>query len=170
MTEQWKAVVGYEGRYEVSDQGRVRSLNYRHTGKPRVMDGGTDLSGYPFVHLYRERVRKIHRVHRLVAEAFLFHDPIRRHINHKSGLKADNRLENLEWCNRSENMLHARDVLLTMPCGERHSNCTVSFETVQEIRRLFATGLHSQAAVGRIVGVSDKYVHRIISLRRRLFG
>lgn len=100
--EQWKDVPGFEGRYQVSDQGRVRNVKGRVL-KPQLVN-----SGYHVVHLVpAPRSRKIALVHRLVALAFLPSDPDRSHVNHKDFDRLNNWATNLEWVTPSENMLHA---------------------------------------------------------------
>lgn len=101
MTETWKDVAGYEGRYQVSDLGNVRNAKGR-TLKPQLIN-----SGYLVVHLMLAGDRKIGLVHRLVAAAFLPQDETRTHVNHKDSDKKNNARTNLEWVTRSENVRHA---------------------------------------------------------------
>lgn len=110
--EVWKAIPGYEGLYEVSSLGRVKSLpKYVHRGKFSFLKGEhllklqTDKAGYVYVIIDK----KLKLVHRLVGMAFLSNP--KETINHKNGVKNDNRVENLEWATRSENIKHSFDVL-----------------------------------------------------------
>jgi len=106
MSTQWKEIEGYEGFYEVSDQGQVRRVG-KATGavQGRILKLKAGTSGYPIVHLSKENKVRTHMVHRLVAKAFL---PNRKEqVNHINGDKLDNRAENLEWVTQSENMRHA---------------------------------------------------------------
>lgn len=102
-TEIWKAIEGYEGRYEVSNYGRVKSLNYHRTGKEKVLKPAIDSNGYWRVGLYKNSKRKFFSVHRLVAEAFLPNPQNLPEVNHKDENKANNRVENLEWCTAKYN-------------------------------------------------------------------
>lgn len=70
MSEVWKPVIGYESRYEVSNMGNVRSLNYRSTGKTRMLKPVTEGKGYLMVGLCCNQTMKWGKVHRLVASAF----------------------------------------------------------------------------------------------------
>lgn len=100
--EKWLAIRGYEGLYEISNYGRVRSLNYRKTGKRKVLKCHARLGYYMKTSLVKDGVRKYYRVHRLVAEAFL-PPPLegQTQVHHKNGDKRDNRVldgySNLEW-------------------------------------------------------------------------
>lgn len=97
----WKTVEGYE-TYEVSDTGNVKNVR---TGK--ILGRRLDKNGYLNVYLYSNGKGTNKKVHRLVADAFLARDSNRDQINHKNGIKDDNRVGNLEWCTRSENTRHA---------------------------------------------------------------
>lgn len=101
--ETWKPVRGYEKLYEVSNEGRVRSLNYRHTGKTKEMRAVNNGSGYLLVGLCMDGKVKLHLVHRLAYEAFRGKIPDGMQINHLDENKLNNCLENLELCTRKEN-------------------------------------------------------------------
>lgn len=104
--EIWKPVRNYEGLYEVSNMGRVKSLNYNKTGKEKIMKGVGDGNGYLQVGLYREGKRKKCRINRLVAQAFLENPQNLPEVNHKDENKLNNCVDNLEWCSRSYNMTY----------------------------------------------------------------
>lgn len=115
MIEIWKPVVGYEGLYEVSNLGRVKSLNYRRTGKEGILSQGKCKNGYSIVGLYKNEKRKPYYVHRLVAEAFIPNPENLPEVNHiidDFEHRSDNRVENLEWCtveyNNTYNDRHKR--------------------------------------------------------------
>jgi len=120
--EIWKDIPNYEGMYQVSNLGRVKSLNYNHTGKEGVLKPQSNKDGYYQVLLWEGGRRKTNKIHRLVMLAFLGESDL--HVNHINGIKTDNRLENLEYCTRSENIQHAYDTglidkKLTRACAER---------------------------------------------------
>lgn len=113
LMETWRPVAGYEGLYEVSDHGRVRSLprmRLGRGGKPVRVNGRIlkpALVRYPMVLLCNDGQRVGHSVHRLVANAFLPPDPVRPEVNHRDGNRQNNHLSNLEWVTRSENVAHS---------------------------------------------------------------
>ena len=105
MQETWKDIAGYEGLYQVSDLGRVRSLNYRHTGKTKIIKPSKNNCGYFIIRLCKNNKGKGYSIHRLVALAFVEgQDLFKNEINHINEDKSDNRAINLEWCDRDYNM------------------------------------------------------------------
>lgn len=102
--EIWKDVCGYEGLYAVSNMGRVKSLNYRHTRKEKILRQCKNIWGYLFVNLWKNGEHKIYQVHRLVLSTF---SPIANMsellVNHKDECKTNNNLSNLEWCTKLYN-------------------------------------------------------------------
>ena len=118
--EQWRPVVGYEGYYEVSDHGRVRSIDRvimsrspvgglcEHRRKGHIKNQASDKDGYKLVTFCRDGKEKMRKVHILVAEAFLGARPEwSTMINHKNKKPADNKVENLEWSDNGHNQRHA---------------------------------------------------------------
>ena len=115
IEEIWKPVVGYEGIYEVSSLGRVKSCertiirsNGREINFPdKIMKPSINHKGYEIIDLRENGKRSGGFVHRLVGEAFIENPYNKKQINHKNGIKTDNRVENLEWVTNQENMRHA---------------------------------------------------------------
>lgn len=104
--EIWKDVVGYEGLYQVSNEGRVKTLNYKRTGTERIMRHETDKWGYFKLSLYKNGKMKSVRVHRIVAQAFIPNPQNLATVNHKNEIKTDNRVENLEWLSDYDNRMY----------------------------------------------------------------
>ena len=98
--ESWKTVTDYEGLYEVSDQGRVRSLKF---GKEKILKPGKTPNGYLRVTLYKDRKRKQMSVHRLVAQAFIPNPLNLETVNHRDEVKTNNFASNLEWMTHKDN-------------------------------------------------------------------
>lgn len=107
MTEEWRPVVGYEGLYEVSNTGQVRSLD-RYDINGRFLRGKTlklleCTNGYLMIKLHKNGIIKNILVHRLVAEAFIPVVEGLSEVNHKDEDKKNNSVDNLEWCSKKYN-------------------------------------------------------------------
>ena len=158
LTEVWKDIPDFEGSYQVSNMGRVRSLDRVVTfknGRKRKFKGGTlkpyvnKSTGYKELSLSSDGRRNTKTVHRLVLEAFKPHVNMSDlDVNHIDGNKLNNHLINLEWLTRRDNMLHAQDIGLADNRGERGSNAKLSNANVLEIlQRLDAGGSHRDIAL-----------------------
>lgn len=105
--EEWRDIKGYEGLYQVSDLGRVKSLNYNKTGEERLMKpykiSKKSENTYYLIQLHKDGKKYRKRVHRLVAEAFIPNPNGLPDINHKDENGLNNRVDNLEWCNAKYN-------------------------------------------------------------------
>lgn len=164
MTERWKSISGFE-HYEVSDLGRVRSLDHeieclsrwgqtvRKKVKGTYLQAGNS-QGYPSVSLGKGNSVKVHR---LVASAFLAPDCQRTHVNHKDGIRSNNFWENLEWVTQAENNQHA----LTLPR-----------KAAKTLRPMLVAGMSvpSIAAAAVVIGVTPRAVRQAANLRRPCKG
>lgn len=113
MGEVWKDIEGYENLYQVSNLGRVKSLvgfnGHIYVNRVKVLKQSNTTTGYKKVELTINKRRKSHKVHRLVAFAFIPNPNHKPNINHKDGNPINNKVENLEWCTQRENVQHAVD-------------------------------------------------------------
>jgi hypothetical protein len=122
MKDVWRNVENFEGLYQVSNFGRVRSMDRyvtrkqsgRNLIKGRTLSAAAGKRRYPRVTLCDGERKEPWLVHRLVAIAFLEPDDSRPQVNHKDGDRHNNHVSNLEWCTHAENMRHAGTVLGVM--------------------------------------------------------
>lgn len=134
--EKWKEVKGYNGWYDVSNKGRIRSWRNNRWGranKPKFLGLHDDGHGYRICILSINGKGNKEKVHRLVAKAFISNPKDKRVVNHKNGIKDDNRVENLEWVTKLENERHAARNGLT------YSKLTI--DEVVEIKKLIRKNL-----------------------------
>jgi NUMOD4 motif/HNH endonuclease len=136
--ELWKPIAGYEGQYEVSSCGRVKSL--RRNRILKTTKGNTSTARYYQVSLSVNGSLKAFMVHRLVAAAFIGPRPTPKHqINHISGNRFNNRASNLEYCTCSENRKHSFRIGLCSHVGSRHNRAKLDENDVVKIRHLGST-------------------------------
>lgn len=166
MTEEWADINGYEGIYQVSSLGNVRSLDRvissgaRRKGQPMKIQNG---SAYRQITLGKNNKLKTHLIHRLVAAAFLPAVEGKDVVNHINGDKTDNRLENLEWCTYKENMEHASGTGL-MSFGDDHHTAKLTASKARAIRSLHSEG-RTYASLSREYGVSPKSIMNVVNNR-----
>jgi len=121
--EIFKDIAGYEGLYQVSNFGRVKSLknivkyknNKIYIYKERILNLEECKNGYLRINLQKNKKRKHYLLHRLIAQTFIPNPKNKPTVNHINGIKSDNRIENLEWNTRSENTKHAFRIGLMKP-------------------------------------------------------
>ena len=104
MNEIYKDIVGYEGKYQVSNLGNVKSLNYHRSGKEKVLTPFHKPNGYMTITLWKDNSGHTKHIHRLVAETFIENPDNLPEVNHIDENKENNRIDNLEWCNSKYNM------------------------------------------------------------------
>ena len=130
MKEIWKSIKNYEGLYEVSNLGRVKSLNYNKTGKEQILKPAKVKNGYLLVGLCNNKKVKTYHVHRLVAQTFIPNPNDLPQVNHKDEDKENNCIDNLEWCSAEYNMNYGTR---NKRIGKANKNKTISEETRKKI-------------------------------------
>lgn len=111
--EEWRDIKGYEGYYQVSNHGRVKSVErfvygkLKRIHKERILKPIYRSNGYMSIELCKDKKRKISLVHRLVAQAFIPNPENKREVNHKNGITLDAHVKNLEWVSGRENVVHS---------------------------------------------------------------
>lgn len=148
--EEWRAIIGYEGLYEVSSHGRVRSFHFK-TG-PKILRGFQD-GAYPIVVLAAGGKKLTNAIHRLVAQAFILNPDDKPEVNHKDANRKNNLSSNLEWATRIENVDHAGNLGLN---GKK-----LTAEDVIEIKGLRKTGL-TYKKIAEMYGVTPPNIRFIV--------
>jgi hypothetical protein len=168
MTEIWKDVVGYDGYYVVSNKGNIKGIERyvksRNTYKyvPPITLKQFYFRGYLRCMFSKYGKHKQMFSHRVVAIAFISNPENKLEINHINGIKDDNRVENIEWCTRKENMQHAVRTGLhkgTSHVGESNGKSKLSIQDVLDIRALLET--MSQKEIAIIYNVSASNIWKI---------
>lgn len=155
MKEEWVDIQGYEGIYQITSSGKVRSLDkevFSYPNSKRLVKGRTlkplrDKLGYRYFQLSDKNSKiKNCKFHRLLCIAFIPNPENYPHVNHKNGIKYDNRLENLEWCTHRQNMKHAwSNGLIPEPVtiyGEKSNFAKLSDIQAKEIKIRLRKGDH----------------------------
>lgn len=161
MSEIWKSIQGYDGQYEVSNIGRIRSLIYKNKvcskvrDIPKIIAQSYNANGYYRVQLRR----KGHSVHSLVLSAFTGSRPNGYYAGHLNGIRDDNRAENLKWVTPQENQDH-RKIHGTYQCGESCGASKLKKEQVVSIVTKYLKG-GSPKEIAKEFGISRPYVHML---------
>lgn len=139
MEEIWKDISGYEGLYQVSNLGRVRSFDRyvrngtsnRNIKRGKILKPCVTRDGYLQLNLIKDKKKKVSTIHRLVAKAFIENPENKPCVNHIDGNKQNNNVTNLEWVTYSENTIHAMKIgLKTDPKGRNHYKRAVNQYTL----------------------------------------
>lgn len=147
--EIWVPVKGYEGRYEVSSLGSIRSLDMMMKNghgtysrkKGRTLKTFKNRKGYLQVKLCKDGLNESTVVHRVVAMSFIENKNGYDQVNHLNGIKDDNRVENLEWCSNRQNIIHAyKNGLINTNKGENHHMSKLTNSNVVAIKKRIKKG------------------------------
>lgn len=147
--EIWKDIEGYKGLYQVSNLGRVKSLAGKRFGRcesqEKIMCSFPAPNGYLRIPFNVKGSRKSKSIHRLVAENFIPNPENKPTVNHKNGIKTDNRVENLEWATPKENIRHAHLNGLSISAkGSSVKGSKLTECLIPEIRAKYSTGKYTQ--------------------------
>ena len=168
-----KPVKDLEGLYEVDDKGNVYSLprlkrtpTTTYLSKERKLKPYNNGYGYMLVDMRKDGKRYFRLVHKLVAEAFIPNPNNLPQINHKDGNKANNCIDNLEWCTCSENQLHAFKHNLK-PQGSNHPKSKLSLDDVKYIRQTYRKGKRGYGVytIAKQFKVSPSAIRQIVTGR-----
>jgi NUMOD4 motif len=168
MKEIWKDIIGYENLYQISSLGRIKSLHYNHTNLECILKGVKSNKGYLLITLYNKNNNKKYKaylIHRLVTIHFIPNPENKPDVNHKFGIKDDNRASELEWATQSENEKHAHKFGLKNFNGERHWSKLTQIE-VDEIREKYSTGNYLQKKLAKEYNVLPQHISRIVNFKR----
>lgn len=169
MSQNWKDIPGFEGRYQASLCGQVKSLsrtifNHARTRvcKEKLLKENTDKYGYKYLSLYAgDGKPKTFKVHRLVALTYFGCSDLC--VNHKDGDKANNSASNLEYVTIEQNNKHAREVIgVKMPKGSGHYNFRITEDDKTEIRNMIASGI-KRIDVAKMFGIHEFTTYKIIT-------
>ena len=176
--EVWYDIPKYEGLYQISSKYRVKRVcrwvvQNTHTitnGKKllseRIISPSRPKNSYCHFSLSKNGVKKTEGMHRLVAVTFIPNPDSKPCVNHKNGIKSDNRVENLEWCTESENGVHKCRVLGKC-IGDYHGNCTIPYSIVCEIREKYKRHKYDGEELSKKYKISKTTLSMIINNKTR---
>jgi len=162
MEETWKDIVGWEGVYQISNHGRLKSFKQYSHGL--ILSLKNSLGDYlSVVLMYHNSPARSCRIHTLVAEAFIQNPHDKPEVNHRDGNKQNNHVGNLEWCTHKENHTHATLNGLADVEGMRHYNQVIKPKTVLQLTKLGAIlGIYPNCnSAARHTGVCSRNIHQV---------
>lgn len=172
--EIWKKIPKFNFEYEISNQGRLRSLHKiiiksdgkKYTRKPKVLKQDNNHDGYSRGAISLNGTMIPYKIHRLVAEMFIPNKESKETVNHINGIKSDNRVCNLEWATREEQKTHAlKNGLVSKLKGSEIGNSILKDYQVKEIRKKFTPRVYTRKMLSIEYGVSEATIKDIICER-----
>lgn len=171
MEEIWKDIKGYESLYQVSNLGRIKSLerkvkntscSYR-TIKQKILNCGKCIAGYYYIILYKKQIKKPFRIHRLVAEAFIPNPNNYPCVNHKDENKENNVWTNLEWCTHKYNMNYGTSI---KRMSEKHKKKVIQYTKNNE----FVEEFNSLKEASDKIGINSSSIMRCCKNKQKTCG
>ena len=162
--EIWRWIRGYEGLYQISNFGRVKSFPRNTTSKIQIIKPLLSRSGYLYVGLRKQGTKRLRfKLHRLVSQAFIENPENKQTVNHKDGDKFNNYVDNLEWATQDENNQHAIDTGL-QKSGANRNTAKLTNEQVKYIRENYIPrdSEFGGAALARKFNVKSSTVQNVI--------
>lgn len=176
MKEEWKDIEGYEGIYQVSNLGRVKSLqrfvNNTHCSKRLIKESILSVKReshqYDYISLYKNNKGKRAYIHRLVAQAFIQNPNNYTDVNHKNEVKRDNRVENLEWCDKKYNNNYGTGKRRMIESRNAHKKWNAEREIhMYDLNGVYVRSFRSVVEAARYFNCSDSNIRPIIDKRHR---
>ena len=160
MKEIWRDIEGYEGLYQISNLGNVKSFKGINE---RILKASLNSSSYLTVSLCLGSNSKTCTVHRLVAKAFILEVDGKYHVNHINGVKTDNIALNLEWCTPKENIQHSHDTGLQVAVkGSANGKAKLKEEDIPKIFAM-AAEVYTNKYIAKHFGVSATVINRVLN-------
>ena len=172
--EVWADCPGYEGLYWVSNNGRIKTQNWKNTGRESILRPITCRKGYLNVGLQKDGKLKSHKLHRLIALAFVPKIEGKDQVNHIDGDKQNNHISNLEWVTPKENTRHAIDhglfhfqtpeksINKVIKRGELNGLSILTDQKVREIRRKFKPRVYTRKKLALEYGVTENCIKDVV--------
>lgn len=158
--EIWKDIIGWEGCYQISNLGSVKSLKRKNVLKDKILKHRINKYGYACVTFRSPTKNAYYTIHRLVAITFILNLESKLEVNHIDGNKLNNHINNLEWCTNRENIEHAVKIGLSNFVGENNPRATISESEVIRIKEFINFGLKT-CSIRRLTGISESKIQMI---------